>query len=144
MEHEQGSHQITDPYMFRLRRLAQSTLPGLGIGLPPQYHPSPHQLPPPQHLTSSSSSHHHHHHHHHNHAHHDHHHPFLIVQYPFFTPPDCLGFSCRDNFVELFLFFYFFRLAGYYKSIFCRLIFQKRILRSSTTKLTAADNESTD
>ena len=33
------------PCVFRLRRLAESVLPGLGIGLPPQHH----HLPSPQH-----------------------------------------------------------------------------------------------
>ena len=38
---------VTCPCAFRLRRLAQRVLPGLGIGFPPQHHPPQHHHLPP-------------------------------------------------------------------------------------------------
>ena len=74
------------PCACRLRRLAQSVLPGLGISLPPQHHPpQPHHLPPPPHQP--------------------HHLPRIIsiiiiiinilIHY-LSTPPTLFGVSCRD------------------------------------------------
>ena len=89
---------VTCPCAFRLHRLAQSVLPGLGVSLPPQLH---HLLPPqhPHHhlpfIFLSSSF----------------HLPFIIIIiiiiifiiiiniiiHDLFTPPTLFGVSCRDN-----------------------------------------------
>ena len=104
---------VTCPCACRLRKLAQSVLPGLGLGLPPQHHPPQHH----HHHHHHHPNHHHHHHyrphhhpqhqHHHqqHHHHHQHHHQPTVINiiinmimhypgdYPLITPPALFGVS---------------------------------------------------